>query len=60
MLLALFRPVAYALLAFTSAAILVVLTRRFRQRHLWDVPGPSNPSFVWGDRPVSEMIRIVY
>ncbi|KAH9979522.1 cytochrome P450 [Lactifluus volemus] len=43
-----FRSITYALLAFAAAAFLVILRRRFRQRHLWNIPGPSNTSLVWG------------
>ncbi|KAI0247110.1 cytochrome P450 [Lactifluus subvellereus] len=33
---------------FAGAVFLVVLRQRFRQQHLWKVPGPSTPSLVLG------------
>ena len=60
MFLVLFRSTGYALFAFAAVAFLVILRRRFRQRHLWNIPGPSNASLVWGNILVSEMIRTVY
>ncbi|KAH9034869.1 cytochrome P450 [Lactarius pseudohatsudake] len=43
-----FKLLVYALVGLASAAFLVVLRRRLRQRCLRNVSGPSNPSFVWG------------
>jgi hypothetical protein len=51
MLFVIFRPIAYALFGFAAATILVMLRRRLRQRHLWNIPGPSNTSLVWGNIP---------
>jgi hypothetical protein len=56
MLVLLFRFAAYALFAFVVTVLLVVLRHRFRQNHLWNIPGPSNPSLVWGNICVSETI----
>jgi hypothetical protein len=60
MLVLLFKFISYAFLAFAGAAFLVVLRHRFRQQHLWKIPGPSTPSLVWGKIRVSETMRIVY
>jgi hypothetical protein len=56
MLVLLFRFAAYALSALAITVLLVVLKHRFRQIHLWNIPGPSNPSLVWGNIYVSETI----
>ncbi|KAH9023440.1 cytochrome P450 [Lactarius pseudohatsudake] len=47
-MLSLFVVAAYALVALAGAASLTFLSRRFRQRGLLKIPGPSNPSFFWG------------
>jgi hypothetical protein len=60
MLVLLFKFASYAFLAFSGAAFLVSLRRRFRQLHLWKIPGPSNPSLVWGKIHSSERMRTVY
>ncbi|KAI0247108.1 cytochrome P450 [Lactifluus subvellereus] len=39
----LFKFALYAFSAFAGAAFLVVLRHRFRQQHLWKIPGPSTP-----------------
>jgi hypothetical protein len=54
------RLTAYALLVFARTVLLVVLRRRFRQRCLWNIPGSSNASLVWGNIPISETTQIVY
>ncbi|KAH8984241.1 cytochrome P450 [Lactarius akahatsu] len=43
----LFVVAAYALVALAGAASLTFLRRRFRQRNLLKIPGPSNPSLFW-------------
>ncbi|KAI0251708.1 cytochrome P450 [Lactifluus subvellereus] len=48
MLVLLFKFASYAFLALAGAAFLVVLRHRFRQQHLWSIPGPSTPSLIWG------------
>ncbi|KAH9036024.1 cytochrome P450 [Lactarius deliciosus] len=47
-MLSLFVVAVYALVALAGAALLTFLRRRFRQRGLLKIPGPSNPSFFWG------------
>jgi hypothetical protein len=60
MLVLLFKSALYAFIAFTSATFLVVLRHRFRQQHLWKIPGPSNPSLIWGKIRASGTMRTVY
>ncbi|KAI0247114.1 cytochrome P450, partial [Lactifluus subvellereus] len=48
MLVLLFKFASYAFLAFAGAVFLVVLRHRFRQQHLWKIPGPSTPSLAEG------------
>ncbi|KAI0294461.1 cytochrome P450 [Multifurca ochricompacta] len=43
-----FKAAIYVLLAFAGSALLIILKHRLRHRCLWKIPGPSNPSFVWG------------
>ncbi len=43
-----FRFAAYAIVALAGAVLLPVLKHRFRQRCLQKIPGPSNPSLIWG------------
>lgn len=50
-----FKLSAYALVALASAALLALLKRRLRQRGLCKIPGPTNPSFVWGKLHGSEI-----
>ncbi|KAH8985443.1 cytochrome P450 [Lactarius hatsudake] len=44
----LFVVAAYALVALAGATSLIFLRRRFGQRGLLKIPGPSNPSLFWG------------
>jgi hypothetical protein len=60
MLVLLFKFTATAFLAVVGAAFLVVLRHRFKQRHLWEIPGPSNISLVWGKIRVSATMQTVY
>ena len=48
MALFLFNLSMYTLVAMASVTTLVVLKRRLRQRSLYKIPGPSNPSIFWG------------
>ncbi|KAI0247112.1 cytochrome P450 [Lactifluus subvellereus] len=48
MLVLLFKFASYAFLTFAGVVFLVVLRHRFRQQHLWKIPGPPTPSLVWG------------
>lgn len=43
-----FRFVAYAIASVAGAILLSLLRHRFRQRCLQNIPGPSNPSLIWG------------
>ncbi|KAH9055229.1 cytochrome P450 [Lactarius vividus] len=43
----LFEVAAYALVALAGAASFTLLGRRFSQRSLLKIPGPSNPSLFW-------------
>ncbi len=45
----LFKFSTYALVTLAGAASLALLRHRFRQRSLQKIPGPSNPSLVWGE-----------
>ncbi len=45
----LFEFAAYALVALTGAASLALLRHRIKQRSLQKIPGPSNPSLIWGE-----------
>ncbi|KAI0270680.1 cytochrome P450 [Gloeopeniophorella convolvens] len=49
MLVTLFKLATCIALALAGATLFVRLRHRLRQRCLWKVPGPSNPSFVWGN-----------
>jgi hypothetical protein len=60
MLVLLFKFASYAFLAFAGAAFFVFLRRRFRQQHLWKIPGPSNLSLVCGKIHASETMQNVY
>ena len=40
--------VAYALVALVGAASLATLRHWVRQRTLQKIPGPPNPSYIWG------------
>jgi hypothetical protein len=56
MLVLLFKFASYVFLAFAGGAFLVVLRHRFRQQHLWKIPGPSAPSLIWGKTRISGTI----
>ncbi|KAI9432668.1 cytochrome P450 [Lactarius indigo] len=43
-----FRFAAYAIVTLAGAVLFSVLNHRFRQRSLQKIPGPSNPSLIWG------------
>jgi hypothetical protein len=60
MLVLLFKFASYAFLAFAGAAFFVIVRHRFRQQHLWKIPGPSNPSVVWGKIHASGTMRNIY
>jgi cytochrome P450 len=42
------RFAAYVIAALAGAFLLSLLRHRFRQRCLQKIPGPSNPSLIWG------------
>ncbi|KAH9994081.1 cytochrome P450 [Russula compacta] len=48
MLALVFKTALFALLALAGAAFLAALKHWARQRCLWKIPGPSNPSFAVG------------
>ena len=56
-----FRFAAYAVvalpLALAGAVLLSILKRRFRQRSLQKIPGPSNTSLIWGKSHALEKNR---
>ena len=43
-----FELVAYALVSLVGAASFAALWHRVRQRTLQKIPGPPNPSYIWG------------
>ena len=44
-----FKLAVYSLITAASAVLLAILRHRLRQWCLWKIPGPSNPSFLWGN-----------
>jgi hypothetical protein len=51
MLRILFCFLVYALVVIFFTVLSFVFRRRFRQRHLWNIPGPPNASVVSGNLP---------
>jgi len=47
-LLIVFRFAVYAIAALVGAVLFSLLRHRFRQRGLQKIPGPPNPSLIWG------------
>jgi len=43
-----FRLIIYALFVLLGAGLLCLLRHKVRQRCLWKIPGPPNPSLIWG------------
>jgi hypothetical protein len=60
MLALLFKFASYAFLTFVGATFLVLLRHRFRQQHLWKIPGPPTPSLVWGKIRALGTMQTVY
>ena len=51
------RFAAYAIAgiaALASAVLFSLLRHRFRQRGLQKIPGPSNPSLIWGKTHIAQ------
>ena len=43
-----FKLALYSLFTAAGSVFLVILKHRLKQRCLWKIPGPSNPSLLWG------------